>query len=190
MSARLLRSAVAALAAAAVLSGCGSSPGAATTRSRSAPSGGVAAASSAAPSEGSGCAQVGSVKFDKSKFVLHAGLAFGAFHHFIYQPAKAHNLHGVLTLGKAALATGFTVHELKLAKADAESSPTLCKLVAPFDRAATALTADTDKIKHGNVSSTDLEPVQSDLASAQAQAKAGGTPAPDIVPSPSQLRTG
>jgi hypothetical protein len=65
-----------------------------------------------------GCRQVGKVTFDKTKFALHAGLAFGAFHHFIYGPFKAGGLHGVAPLAKAGAAGLFTVHELKLAKAD------------------------------------------------------------------------
>src|ERR1700759_2066432 len=55
----------------------------------------------------------------KTKFVLHAGLAFGAFHRWIYKPAKAgelsHPLEHKLTTLKAALASAFVYHELKLA---------------------------------------------------------------------------
>ena len=43
------------------------------------------ASAMSSPSSGTAaCQHVGSVHFDKTKFVLHAGLAFGAFHHFIY----------------------------------------------------------------------------------------------------------
>jgi hypothetical protein len=60
--------------------GCGS-------RSSSSATGSASASASAVP--GAACQQVGGVSFDKTKFVLHAGLAFGAFHHFIYAPYKA-----------------------------------------------------------------------------------------------------
>jgi hypothetical protein len=55
-------------------------------------------AASAGPSAlpGAACQHVGSVNFDKTKFVLHAGLGFGAFHHFIYAPYKAGTLHGIV----------------------------------------------------------------------------------------------
>lgn len=76
-----------------------------------------------------------------------AGLAFGAFHHFIYAPYQAGTRHGVAALGKAGLAAVFTVHELQLAKADAESSPTLCHLAAPFDKASTAISSSTNQRK-------------------------------------------
>jgi hypothetical protein len=116
-----------------------------------------AARPSASAVPGAACQQVGSVNFDKTKFVLHAGLAFGGFHHFIYAPYKAGNLHGFAALAKAGLAGLFTVHELKLAKADAESSPTLCHLAAPFDKASAAISSSISQIKSGKASSQDIE---------------------------------
>ena len=139
---------------------------------------------------GAACQQVGSVNFDKTKFVLHAGLAFGAFHHFIYAPYKAGNLHGFGTLAKAGLAGLFTVHELKLAKADAESSPTLCHLAAPFDKASAALSGSIGKIRSGKASSQDIEGLNNDVNAVQHGAAADGVPAPDQVPSDSQLASG
>ncbi|MGH3784265.1 MAG: hypothetical protein ACRDRO_27505 [Pseudonocardiaceae bacterium] len=139
---------------------------------------------------GAPCQQVGSVNFDKTKFVLHAGLGFGAFHHFIYAPYKAGNLHGLGALAKAGLAGLFTVHELKLAKADAESSPTLCHLAAPFDKATAAISSSTSKIKSGKASSQDIEGMNNDVNTVQSGAAAGGVPAPDQVPSDSQLASG
>jgi hypothetical protein len=139
---------------------------------------------------GAACQHVNSVAFDKTKFVLHAGLAFGAFHHFIYAPYKAGALHGVAALGKAGLAAVFTVHELKLAKADAESSPTLCHLAAPFDRASAAISSSTSQIKSGKVSSQDIESMNNDINAVQHGAAADGVPAPDQVPSDAQLASG
>jgi hypothetical protein len=147
-------------------------------------------ATSASTVPGAACQQVGSVNFDKTKFVLHAGLAFGAFHHFIYRPYKAGNLHGFGPLAKAGLAGLFTVHELKLAKADAESSPTLCHLAAPFDKASAALSGSISKIKSGKASSQDIEGLNNDVNAVQHGAQADGVPAPDQVPSDSQLASG
>jgi hypothetical protein len=139
---------------------------------------------------GAACQRVGSVTFDKTKFVLHAGLAFGAFHHFIYGPYKAGNLHGFAALAKAGLAGLFTVHELKLAKADAESSPTLCHLAAPFDKASAAITSSISKIKSGKTGNQDVEGLDDDVNAVQRGAQADGVPAPDQVPSDSQLASG
>jgi hypothetical protein len=137
------------------------------------------AGASAVP--GAACQQVGSVNFDKTKFVTHAGLGFGAFHHFIYGPYKADTLHGVIPLGKAGLAALFTVHELKLAKADAESSPTLCHLAAPFDKATAAISSSTSQIKSGKVSSKDMESMDNDVNAVQrgTQDDARTRPGPD-----------
>jgi hypothetical protein len=162
-------------------SGCGPSSSSSATNSAS-------ASASAVP--GGACQQVGSVNFDKTKFVLHAGLAFGAFHHFIYAPYKVGTLRGVGALAKAGLAGLFTVHELKLAKADAESSPTLCHLAAPFDKASAAISSSTHQIKNGKASSQDIEGLNNDVNAVQRGAAADGVPAPDRVPNDSQLASG
>jgi hypothetical protein len=146
------------------------------------------AGASAAP--GAVCQHVGSVNFDKTKFVAHAGLGFGAFHHFIYAPYKADSLHGVVPLGKAGLAALFTVHELKLAKADAESSPTLCHLAGPFDKASAAISGSSSQIKSGKVSSQDMDNMDNDVNAVQRGAQDDGVPAPDQVPTDSQLASG
>jgi hypothetical protein len=127
------------------------------------------------------------VPFDKTKFVLHAGLAFGAFHHFIYAPYKASTRHGVGALVKAGLAGLFTVHELKLAKADAESSPTLCHLAAPFDKTSAAMKSSIGQIKSGQASGQDLEGLDNDVNALQRGAQANGVPCPTGFPATSSL---
>jgi len=156
------------------------------------PSGGTAnsAAAPTTAASGAGCQQVGSVNFDKTKFVLHAGLAFGAFHHFIYNPYKAKSLHGPVALVKAGLAGLFTVHELKLAKADAESSPTLCHLAAPFDAAGAAMSGLVSKIKGGKATDQDVNGINSAVDAVQNGSKADGVAVPDQVPSDGQLASG
>ncbi|NMH95734.1 hypothetical protein [Pseudonocardia acidicola] len=153
---------------------------------------------SAAPSTasaGAGCQQVNSVSFDKTKFVLHAGLAFGAFHHFIYTPYKngsfAAGAHGrTAALVKAGLAGAFTVHELNIAKQDAESDPHLCKLVAPFDEASAGLSGLAAKIKDGTAGPQDLDKVNGQVTTLQQGSAANGVPVPDQVPSDAQLAGG
>lgn len=154
------------------------------------PTSSSSAAKSPSPAPSAPCQQVNSVNFDKTKFVLHAGLAFGAFHHFIYAPYKAGTLHGVAAPAKAGLAGLFTVHELKLAKADAESSPTLCHLAAPFDKASAAISKSNNQISSGKASSQDIEGLNSDINAVQSGAQADGVPAPDRVPTDAQLASG
>lgn len=155
---------------------------------------GNTAGSEATPASASSvvCQHVNSVHFDKTKFVLHAGLAFGAFHHFIYNPFKAGafkaGAHGRLgSLVKAALASVFVVHELRLAKADAESSPTLCHLVAPLDEAASALSGLTSKLHTGDVSEDDINGVADKINTTQQGSAQAGVPVRDQVPTDAQL---
>ena len=83
--------------------GCGSS-----STSSGAPSGGAGAAATSTPT--------GSIHFAKTKFVLHVGLAFGAFHRYIWKPFRAgvfsRPLSHKLALAKAALATAFVIYYL------------------------------------------------------------------------------
>jgi len=82
---------------------------------------------------------VADVSFAKTKFVLHMGLAYGAFSRYIKNPYQ----RGAFKKGapkrkraivKAALAGAFSYRELKLARRAAESSEVLrTKLLGPFD---------------------------------------------------------
>lgn len=131
--------------------------------------------------------------FDKTKFVLHAGLGFGAFHHFIYAPFRSGEFSAgtpgrVRHLAEAGLATAFTVHELRLAKQDAEANPTLCKVVAaPLDSAAASLQRLRGSVGSGRVSGNDLDQVNSTLGQAQQGSAQAGTPVADQTPTPEQL---
>ena len=162
-----------------VLAGCGS-------RTASPPVG------SSAPSTAE-CPQVQNKAFDKSRFVLHAGLGFGAFHHFIYRPFRSGEFTSgtpgrVRHLAEAGAATLFTVHELRLAKQDAEANPTLCKVVAaPLDSAAASLQRLRGPVGSGQVSGNDLDQVNSTLSQAQQGSAQAGTPVADQTPSPEKL---
>jgi hypothetical protein len=81
---------------------------------------------------------VPNIHFAKTKFVLHMGLAFGAFHRYIYKPLKAGAFRGgapgrVKALAKAVAAMAFAVHELKQANADALSDAKLRPLAQRID---------------------------------------------------------
>ena len=122
----------------------------------------------------------------KTKFVLHAGLAFGAFHHWIYKPAKAgdltHPLEHKLTTVKAALASAFVYHELKLALADAQADPTLSKLVAPITDLQNKLHGLAGSVKSGGATSADVAGLDSTVSSIKSQAAAAGQPITEQTP--------
>lgn len=77
------------------------------------------------------------VHFARTKFLLHAGLAFGAFHRYIYKPFLSGGftppLRHKLAIVKAGAAALFAYHEIKIALIDAQSSALLSKLVSPAD---------------------------------------------------------
>jgi hypothetical protein len=76
------------------------------------------------------------VHFAKTKFLLHAGLAFGAFHRYIDKPFRTGAFTPVsshkLAIVKAGAAGLFAYHEIKIALVDAQSSAALSKLVSPI----------------------------------------------------------
>ena len=142
--------------------------------------------SAAAPGAASGTASTTTTHLAKTKFVLHAGLAFGAFHHWIYKPAKAgdlsHPLEHKFTTVKAALAAAFVYHELKLALADAQASPTLSKLVAPITDLQNKLHGLAGSVKSGGASAADVAGLDSTVSQVKSQAAAAGQPITEQTP--------
>jgi len=155
--------------------GCGSSSSS-TTTSAAASAGSTAATTST----------TSTTKFAKTKFVLHAGLAFGAFHRWIYKPAKAgdlsHPLEHKLTTLKAALAAAFVYHELKLVLADAQADPTLSKLVAPITALQNKLHSLAGSVKSGGASAADVSGLDSTISSIKSGAASAGQPITEQTP--------
>ncbi len=167
--------AVALVALALVIAGCGSSS------SSSASGGGVSASST---DTGASSTPTGTVHFAKTKFVFHVGLAFGAFHRYLYKPLRAgvfgKPLSHKAALVKAALATAFIVHELKIAYTDAQSSPILTKLVSPLTALHDKVTAMVAGLKAGHYDPAQINSAQSDVASIASQAGGAGAPIKDL----------
>ena len=164
--------AVVLVALALVFAGCGSS----SSSSSSAGTGGGSSASSST--------STGTVHFAKTKFVLHVGLAFGAFHRYLYKPLRAgvfgKPLSHKAALVKAALASAFIVHELKIAKTDAQSSPILTKLVSPLTALHDKVSAMVAGLKAGHYDPAQINSAKSDVASIGSQAGAAGAPIKDL----------
>lgn len=164
-------------------------------------SGGGNSGASSAPSAGSGagsgsssagagagtagaaayCAQAGTGRFTKPKFALHAGLAFGTFHRYIYKPYKAGAFGAgrkgrVKTFAKAGAAALFDYHEVKLAVQNAKKDKLLCKLGAPFDALGNVFTSLRDKIKSGNVSGDDINGAEKQVQQLKGQSRSAGAP--------------
>jgi hypothetical protein len=121
------------------------------------------------------CDQVGSAKLPKTRFLLHAGLAFGAFHRYILQPLQS----GGFTAGsngrtksfvKAAAAGAFVVREILQMDKFANADKTLCKIVPNIAGVGTGLSGLIAKLKGGTATSADLTSVSSTFDSLQSQA--------------------
>ncbi len=114
--------------------------------------------------------------FAKTRFALHAGLGLGAFHRYIYKPAKNGNFKAgadkrTSSFAKAAVAGLFTVHELKVAKGFALANPTLCNTVQSISDSFTNLVG---KFKNGTATQADIDSSQNSFTSLQQEATRDG----------------
>ncbi len=129
----------------------------------------------------------GQVTLAKTKFVLHAGLAFGAFHHFIWKPFKrgdlSHPLSHKLTAVKAGLAVGFVYHELRLALHDAQSSKTLSRLVAPITSLDNRFHGLGGQLKQGQGAEGAITQDDNSVGSIEQIARGAGQPITEQTPS-------
>lgn len=140
---------------------------------------------SSSSTSGTGTVTTGSVHFAKTKFVLHAGLAFGAFHRYIYKPYKAGSFSPPLShkaaLVKAGLAAAFAYHEVKIALTDARSSPLLSKLLSPLLALQTKLQTMTGRLKGGSLDAADINSANGDVSSIGAASASSGAPVHDLA---------
>lgn len=146
------------------------------------PNGAVVATAepSASPSnEPAACPTSNTTNFAKTKFVLHAGLAFGAFHRYLYKPFKAGTFtgggtaHKVLVFAKAGAAALFIKREIRLSVEDVKANPLLCKaIVAPLGSLSDTISGAVTKLRTGDTSA--LTDANSAIAAIETQARQGG----------------
>ncbi len=156
--------------------------------------GGIASASratthpSAAPAQAVGkCDQVGSQKAPKTRFLLHAGFAFGAFHRYIYKPLKGGGFSSgasgrTKTIVKAALAGAFVIRELVEMDKFANADKTLCKIVPNIAGLSTGASALIAKLKGGSATLPDVTDLGSQFDNFQSQAASLGATIKDKSP--------
>ena len=168
---RLLGLLVALIMTVGLLGACGSSSTSTSSAATGTGSGGTTAAVGTCPSSNT-------KHFAKTKFVLHAGLAFGAFHRYLYKPLKAGSFskgaHGrILTFVKAGAAVVYIEHEIRLTSGDVQANPTLCKLIAsPLRSLSTDVSGAVSQLRGGNTAG--VLGAQSSLGSITALAKGHG----------------
>lgn len=100
---------------------------------------------------------------DKTRFLLHVGLAYGAFHHWILLPYQKHAFNKgakgrVTAIVKAGVAALFTYHELKVAYdiANKSHSGFLHVLVSPINAFMNLASSTGAKLKGGNFNPADI----------------------------------
>jgi hypothetical protein len=119
-----------------------------------------------------------------TKFLLHAGLAYYAFDHYIWKPFKAGDLHGFthkIKIVEAGLAAAFVYHEAKLMITDAKGSKLLSSLAVPITAVVAKLSSLKSDISGGNLNS--VSNVQSDLGSIKQQSNSKGVMIKEIASS-------
>ncbi len=130
------------------------------------------------------------------KFVFHAGLAFGAFHHFIYEKFKNGDFTKVGFLTKiknyleAGIAAIFVYHEIKLALADAQQNKVLKLLVTPLTAAVSLFNKLVSQIKGRSISPSTVSSTQNSIGSIESLAQKAGSSIKEVLPSASQLASG
>lgn len=141
-----------------------------------------AASAGATDSAGSGstdCPTSNTTAFAKTKFVLHSGLAFGAFHRYIYKPLRAGSFQSgssgrVKTFIKAGLAALFVKREVRLAYEDVKANPTLCKVIAaPLQAVGDKISGAVTALKGGDPSA--VTAVESTVQGVESKASSAGT---------------
>jgi len=184
-----------------VITGCGSG-----TQTGGTPSASVAAGQDASipadPSESAtdaqpideSCPTSNTIAFAKTKFVLHTGLAFGAFHRYLYKPYQAGTFKKgasgrITAFIKGGLAALFVKREIRLASQDVKANPTLCKAIAaPLGKIGDSVRAAFDKLKTGDASG--ITNVNSLVSSVEGTSKTDGVEItendnPDLASTPS-----
>ena len=130
------------------------------------------------------------------KFIFHAGLAFGAFHHFIYLPFKAGKFTSGSFLSKlknyaeAGVAALFVYHETKLALADAQQNKVLKVLVSPLTAVVAVFNTIVSKVKGHGLDPATISSAQNSITSLESEAKASGSAVSEAIPSAKQILAG
>ena len=148
-----------------VASGCSktntasTAAGATNTGAVTGPTGAAQSGSGSASASPSGqCPTSNTTAFAKTKFVAHTGLAFGAFHRYLWKPYRAGTFssgaHGrIIAFVKGGLAAALIAHEVHVASRDVQANPTLCHLIAaPLAKVGDLVSSAVTKIKGGDPS--------------------------------------
>jgi len=130
------------------------------------------------------CVSAGTTHFAKTKFVLHAGIAFGAFHRYIYKPYRAGAFKAgapgrTKALAKAGASALLVAHEVKAARDAAAGDPTLCKLTAPLDSLSGLATTLAPGLTGGSFNPTQLLDLNKRIEDFKSSSSSSGAAIPE-----------
>jgi hypothetical protein len=134
---------------------------------------------------------------DKTRFVLHLGIAYFCFHHWVLKPyqqgAFANGApHRVATIVKAGAALLFAYHEVKVADriAKKSNSPLLQKLDGGLAALQTQFSSIGTKLKGGNFDPKDIASLTALTAGFSSLAAAQKLPIKDVAIPDLNAKTG
>lgn len=116
----------------------------------------TAGASASTTADALACPTSNAKVFAKTRFVLHTGEGFGAFHRHLYKPYKAGSFASgssgrIKNFVKAGLAALFIKRQIRLASEDVKANPALCNAIAaPLARIGNSIDGPIRKLKGGD----------------------------------------
>jgi hypothetical protein len=137
-------------------------------------------AGTAASATSTACPSESTKMLAKTRFVGDAGLAFGAFHRWIWKPHQAGTFKAgaegrTKALVKAAAAGAFAINRLNAARKLVGADPTQCKaLKAPVEALWGGLSGLTGKLKSGDFTGTEIDSVQKSVEDLRSKAGQAG----------------
>lgn len=157
------------LSLALLLTGCGPHTSAGTSTGAAGSTQSQSATSPSTAGSPTACPTSNAKAFAKTRFVLHTGEGFGAFHRYLYKPYKAGSFASgssgrIKTFLKAGVAALFIKRQIRLASEDVKANPTLCNAIAaPLAKVGAGIDAAIQKLKGGDASG--LEQTNSSISS-------------------------
>lgn len=136
------------------------------------------------PTASGTCAGAGGGHFAKTRFVLHAGVAFGAFHRYIYKPYRAGAFKPDApdrkkALAKAGASALVVAVEVKQARDAAKDDPTLCKYVGSLDSLSGIATSLAPGLTGGTFDPTKLLDLNKRIEDFKSSSSSAGTTIPE-----------
>ncbi len=129
---------------------------------------------------------------DRTRFLLHMGAAYFAFHHFVYNRYRNHEFsagapHRTRYIVEAGIATLFAYHEVKVALgiANGSSSNLLHALASPLNKLGATMGAIGNRLQGGQYTESDIGSLNGAVSTFGKQADASGYHISDVsVPIP------